>query len=566
MLATLFKSVLFMSVIGSLPALLLLALKPLTRRLFHPNWQYYIWLPVLLVMMLPLPFSALPAPDFPLPLPETGQTMNFETATENLNAVNDAAPAQTENPTAVPAETAAAPSISLPSLLTMGAVFWLAGVLLLLLKKLLAYIRIRKELRRHSEPGFVGEFLKPRTEVRKTPLLDSPILIGLFRPILYLPNIELTEPELHDILIHEMTHRKRRDLLYKWLVMIVRTLHWFNPLVYLISKQIEEECEISCDYQATRNLTPQEQRHYMQTILRLITDAQPNQYPLTTYMAGGKKLLCRRFAMIQSNKKSRKGLFLISLIVALVLVTSTAFAASAIQNNLNGATAATDTGTTADNTLYTNEALGISLQMPADWDQQYTAVSSDNTVTFYQTSIYEKYGEYYGMLFYLEYIPGTVTPEQIEGTAGGRQVAKKTADGAWILGYPTDLQFPFYTDEATGETYLYPEDEAAGQQYDQMASQIESMVQTGLTVLPVTDDLAPDAATADSAYSQLGYQNNGAYTHHDGLGARQGHGYGHHYNTGASVHGQSYSHHTQHNGYCANPDCLYYGTGSCPYL
>lgn len=557
MLATMFKSVLFMSVTGSLSALLLLALKPLTKRFFHPNWQYYIWLPVLLVMILPFPFSALPAPDFSLPLPETGQTITFETATENPNAVNDAAPAQTENPTA-PTETAAVSSISLSSLLTVGAVLWLAGVLLLLLKKLLSYTRMCRELQRHSEPGFAGEFLNPRTEVRKTPLLDSPILIGLFRPILYLPDIELTEPELHDILIHEMTHRKRRDLLYKWLAMIVRALHWFNPLVYLITRQIEEECEISCDYQATRNLTPQEQRHYMQTILRLITDTKPNQYPLTTYMAGGKKLLCRRFAMIQSNKKSRKGLFLISLAVALVLVTSTAFAASAIQNNLNGAAATTDT--TAANTLYTNEELGISLQMPADWDHQYTAVSSDNTVTFYQTSIYEKYGQYYGMLFYLEYIPGTATPEQIEGTAGGRQIAKETADGTWILGYPTDLQFPFYTDETTGETYLYPEDEAAGQQYDQMASQIESMVQTGFTVHPVTNDLTADTVTADNTYRQLRYQNDSAASP-----AGDGWGYGHHYG-GGRHHGQGYGHHAQHNGYCANPDCPYYESDHCPYL
>ena len=54
MLTQIFKSILLMSAAGSVSALLWLCLKPVTRKLFSPKWQYYIWLTVLVVMILPI--------------------------------------------------------------------------------------------------------------------------------------------------------------------------------------------------------------------------------------------------------------------------------------------------------------------------------------------------------------------------------------------------------------------------------------------------------------------------------------------------------------------------------
>ena len=53
---SIFKSILLMSAVGSLLALCLLIIKPVTRKMFGPVWQYYIWLTVLIVMVLPIRF------------------------------------------------------------------------------------------------------------------------------------------------------------------------------------------------------------------------------------------------------------------------------------------------------------------------------------------------------------------------------------------------------------------------------------------------------------------------------------------------------------------------------
>ena len=53
----LIKNIILMSAVGGILAIFLLIVKPLTKRLFSPKWQYYIWLSVLIVMVLPIKFN-----------------------------------------------------------------------------------------------------------------------------------------------------------------------------------------------------------------------------------------------------------------------------------------------------------------------------------------------------------------------------------------------------------------------------------------------------------------------------------------------------------------------------
>lgn len=47
--------------------------------------------------------------------------------------------------------------------------------------------------------------------------------------------------------MHELVHLKRRDLIYKLIIFIGTTIHWFNPVIYLMSKISFEDLELSCD-------------------------------------------------------------------------------------------------------------------------------------------------------------------------------------------------------------------------------------------------------------------------------------------------------------------------------
>ena len=63
---------------------------------------------------------------------------------------------------------------------------------------------------------------------------------------------------------------KRKDLIIKWFALFVNAVHWFNPLSYLLSANLSEACEVSCDMEVTKNMNDEEQKLYMKTILELV--------------------------------------------------------------------------------------------------------------------------------------------------------------------------------------------------------------------------------------------------------------------------------------------------------
>ena len=69
------------------------------------------------------------------------------------------------------------------------------------------------------------------------------------------------------VFMHELTHYKRHDLAIKWFSLFVNAIHWFNPLSYLLCRNISDACEVSCDIAVTKNMTEEEQKLYMKTIL-----------------------------------------------------------------------------------------------------------------------------------------------------------------------------------------------------------------------------------------------------------------------------------------------------------
>ena len=137
--------------------------------------------------------------------------------------------------------------------------------------------------------------------------------------------------------------------MYKWFAMLVQSVHWFDPFVYAVSRQIDLNCEISCDIAVTENLNDREKDSYMRMILELaaVAGRKKRSAMLTTQMAGSKKTLKRRFAMIRNeqkrndqrrnagkrkNRNINKLISAISVAAAFVMLSTTVFAGSALAN------------------------------------------------------------------------------------------------------------------------------------------------------------------------------------------------------------------------------------------
>ncbi len=85
--------------------------------------------------------------------------------------------------------------------------------------------------------------------------IASPLVCGLFAPKIYLPTrMDFSNTELlRHILCHETMHIRRKDNWIKAVVLVTLCLHWFNPLVWIMSKYLASDLELACDEAVLRH-------------------------------------------------------------------------------------------------------------------------------------------------------------------------------------------------------------------------------------------------------------------------------------------------------------------------
>ncbi len=150
-------------------------------------------------------------------------------------------------------------------------------------------------------------------ELCVNPLVASPMLVGYFHPCVVLPRADVPEKEFCWIAMHELTHYKRRDILYKWLVQFAVCLHWFNPLVHWMSREIDRACEFACDEAVVGKMGYDHAADYGETLLNAMAAGGIYREPFATVtMSANKELLRERLGAIMNCKKRKKAMGMIA--------------------------------------------------------------------------------------------------------------------------------------------------------------------------------------------------------------------------------------------------------------
>ena len=322
---TILKLFLSMSLSGSLLILALLFGKQFLKDKISRQWQYYIWLVVIVRLLLPFgpeislmgkTYGALDrtiaqAAPFPQqqPMPNTPGDHFAPAVGSGQNNENRNDPAEVE--------IVAHPFQEIGALLVSHIwLVWLAVALGLLIRKITAYqgfIRyINVGLAPVSDVKLLDrlsiiaerEGIKKPIELGINPLISSPLLIGFFHPCIVLPSVAISEKDFSCTVLHELTHYKRLDMLYKWLVQLTVCLHWFNPLVYLMGGEITKACEFSCDEAVLSKMGCDKAQDYGETLLNAMAAVgkyQENFGAVT--LSANKQLLKERIGAIMNFKK-----------------------------------------------------------------------------------------------------------------------------------------------------------------------------------------------------------------------------------------------------------------------
>lgn len=122
--------------------------------------------------------------------------------------------------------------------------------------------------------------LRRQVRLQVTTSQVGPAVIGLFRPIILLPQAVVSRrrpSELEPILAHELIHVRRGDLWTGALQVAAQAVWWFHPLVHLANRLSSREAERCCDEEVVGELgcDPKEYAHSLLAILELKKTLQP---------------------------------------------------------------------------------------------------------------------------------------------------------------------------------------------------------------------------------------------------------------------------------------------------
>ena len=140
----------------------------------------------------------------------------------------------------------------LKPILQVAAMVWLAGVAVMLLYSAVTYLRLYRQVRIS---------LHYRDNIYACDNVDSPFLLGILRPRIYIPS-GIEEESLQFVLAHENAHIKRRDHWWKPLGFLFLSVYWFNPLLWVAYVLLCRDVEWACDEKVIAGMGPAEKAGY----------------------------------------------------------------------------------------------------------------------------------------------------------------------------------------------------------------------------------------------------------------------------------------------------------------
>ncbi|MBR5762839.1 MAG: hypothetical protein IKX87_12530, partial [Lachnospiraceae bacterium] len=138
-----------------------------------------------------------------------------------------------------------------------ASVVWVTGIAVLLVYALISWLRLRRK---------VAASIEIKKGVRAGDDVDSPFILGVFKPIVYVP-ATMSGETLESVLRHESAHLSRKDHWWKPLGFLLLTIYWFNPLCWAAYILLCRDIELACDEKVIRDMDTADKAAYSQALL-----------------------------------------------------------------------------------------------------------------------------------------------------------------------------------------------------------------------------------------------------------------------------------------------------------
>lgn len=347
-----FKWVILSSCMGSVLIILILFFKKILKNKINGIFHYYIWVLLFIRLLVPyVPHSSVSIFNLFSLVPKA-YVDNYKQDFNNNNSTMDIKRVKMDGKASIDKKDKSsvinnkrktvnsvhkgAYSSAIIYLTFFWSIIAAACLIYIIMSNLRFSKRIRKDYWKNNNKNIeeVYDNCKAIMKVKRnipifiTREVRSPAIWGAIYPKLLIPKTlldKISDEELKYILLHELAHYKKKDIILEWLTVIIKAIHWFNPVIWYAFYHMRQDCETACDAFVMLHVEPDEQIGYGRTILHLIE--LNSLQKVTAGVAGilstsSKFELKRRIVMISNFKKiSYKQIVASILIIVFICIT-----------------------------------------------------------------------------------------------------------------------------------------------------------------------------------------------------------------------------------------------------
>ena len=319
--APIFYRLLFLSLTAVCIGAVILFVRFAAGKKLPPLWRYGLWWLVLIALLVPYR----PQSSFAL-LQETPLSqMSFR---EEYDEVAYQLHFAIQEPSVTAEEKATTEALAKQAniLFWKSAIFdvaipltWLFGVLLYFIFLMLSKLSLSNKIKQHTVKTEQYHTLlaqckakfgiKAKVRVLVQDNIASPAMMGFFKPTILLPRYMETmgEESCSYMLLHELAHYKRKDMLVNYLLLVLRGIYWFNPILWVMFQFIREDMELCTDTYLLKCIGSEHEKGYARSLVEVLGQAQEYSHVSKLLcMADGKKTVERRITMIKLKNTVQK--------------------------------------------------------------------------------------------------------------------------------------------------------------------------------------------------------------------------------------------------------------------
>ncbi|WP_206460778.1 M56 family metallopeptidase [Anaerovorax sp. IOR16] len=321
MLHTVFSNFMSISLFMSPIIIMIYLLSPLLDKRYYAKWKYYLGVLIIIQLLVPFTFF-ISNSSFPIhSIQMAAGTNPFQSAVlhkiESANEILSKSTVASVDPTV--------------SFIHNIPILWILSVIVFAVFHILRYQYTLWKIKPWFQEATsqqnqilyklqIERNIHKYISVMRCAKIKSPLMYGIIKPRIIIPCIDYSEKELLLIFKHELTHYEKHHLFIKSLMFISVAFHWFNPFAHMFSHMMNETIELCCDEDVIHMLNDNEKKRYLETLLKSITTSSKCNVPqFTTNYSGGIKMMKKRFTIITTTHKKKKGLpaFLLAVILCI---------------------------------------------------------------------------------------------------------------------------------------------------------------------------------------------------------------------------------------------------------